>query len=177
MSFVSLYVCVCMWIWWVYHITTQCSCAPASLVCVWWQLAQRWAQRHVGRVGFPAHTLTFKYHPKVSEENKAGSTSAPFLSNPDRWKPVPRQPGNPTKNQWSLPNNPSLKLWFGAGMLCSLTPSVKVQCAHLSFYIQGIYQTLLSKATYDKLICKKKEKQQYIAVSTVRMFIEPSVKH
>ena len=36
---------------------------------------------------------------------------------------------------------------------------------------------LLSKATYYKYICQKKEKQQYIAVSTVRMFIEPSAEH
>ena len=36
---------------------------------------------------------------------------------------------------------------------------------------------LLSKATYDKYIFQKKEKQQYIAVGTVRMFIEPSAKH
>ena len=32
----------------------------------------------------------------------------------------------------------------------------------------------LSKATYNKHICQKKDKQ-YIAVCTVRMFIEPSV--
>ena len=36
---------------------------------------------------------------------------------------------------------------------------------------------LLSKATYDKYIFQKKEKQQYIAVGTVRLFIEPSAKH
>ena len=30
----------------------------------------------------------------------------------------------------------------------------------------------LPKATYNKYICRKKEKQQYIAVSTVRMFME-----
>ena len=33
---------------------------------------------------------------------------------------------------------------------------------------------LLSKATYNKYVCQKK---QYIAVGTVRMFIEPRVKH
>ena len=31
---------------------------------------------------------------------------------------------------------------------------------------------LLSKVTYSKYICEKKEKQQYISVGTVRMFIE-----
>ena len=35
-----------------------------------------------------------------------------------------------------------------------------------------IKQTLLSKATYNKYICGKIEKQ-YVAVSTVRTFIEP----
>ena len=35
---------------------------------------------------------------------------------------------------------------------------------------------LLSKVTYNKYICQKKEKQ-YIAVGTLRMFIETSVKH
>ena len=35
-----------------------------------------------------------------------------------------------------------------------------------------IYIALLSKATYNKYICQKKEKQQYIAVGTVRMFME-----
>ena len=43
-----------------------------------------------------------------------------------------------------------------------------------AFYI-FIYQTLLSKATKNKYICQMKEKQKYIAVGTVRMFIEPSV--
>ena len=33
---------------------------------------------------------------------------------------------------------------------------------------------LLSKATYNNYICQKIEKQQCIAVSTVRMLIEPS---
>ena len=36
---------------------------------------------------------------------------------------------------------------------------------------------LLSKATSNKCICQKKEKQQYIVVGTVRKFIEPSAKH
>ena len=36
---------------------------------------------------------------------------------------------------------------------------------------------LLSKATYNKNICQKKEKQQYIAVGTVILFIEASAKH
>ena len=36
-----------------------------------------------------------------------------------------------------------------------------------------IKQTLLSKATYNKYICLKKVKQ-YIALGTIRMFIEPS---
>ena len=35
---------------------------------------------------------------------------------------------------------------------------------------------LLSKATYNKCIYQKKEKQ-YIAVSKVTMYIEPSAKH
>ena len=33
---------------------------------------------------------------------------------------------------------------------------------------------LLSKVTYNKYICQKKEEEQFIAVGTVRMFIEPS---
>ena len=40
-------------------------------------------------------------------------------------------------------------------------------------YIYGISQMVLSKATYNKYICHKKVKQ-YIAVGTIRMFIEPS---
>ena len=43
--------------------------------------------------------------------------------------------------------------------------------------IQGIKQTLLSIVIYNKYICPKKEKQQYIFVGTARMFIEPSAKH
>ena len=35
---------------------------------------------------------------------------------------------------------------------------------------------LLVKATYNKYICQKKEKQ-YIAFGTVKIFIEPSAKH
>ena len=35
----------------------------------------------------------------------------------------------------------------------------------------------LSRATYNKYICKKKEKHQSIAVGTVRKFIETSAKH
>jgi hypothetical protein len=40
-------------------------------------------------------------------------------------------------------------------------------------------QTILSKATYNNYISKKKErkKQQYITVGSVRMFREPSAKH
>ena len=47
------------------------------------------------------------------------------------------------------------------------------------YTIQGIQQTLLSKATYIIInyICQKKEKQQYTAVGTVLMFIETSTKH
>jgi hypothetical protein len=30
---------------------------------------------------------------------------------------------------------------------------------------------------YNKYICQKKEKQQYISVGTVRMFIEPGARH
>ena len=36
---------------------------------------------------------------------------------------------------------------------------------------------LLSKETYNKYICQKKEKQQYIAVGKVNVFVEPSAKH
>ena len=35
---------------------------------------------------------------------------------------------------------------------------------------------LLSTVSYNKYICQKKEKQ-YISVSTVRVFVEPSAKH
>ena len=45
------------------------------------------------------------------------------------------------------------------------------------FYIEGVQKTFLSKVTYNKCICHKKEKQQYVAVGRVRMFIEPSVEH
>ena len=41
-------------------------------------------------------------------------------------------------------------------------------------YIKDIQQTLLSNATYNKYICLKKEKQQYITVDTEEMFIETS---
>ena len=44
--------------------------------------------------------------------------------------------------------------------------------AHIYVYIQGVQRTLLSKATYNKNIWQKEEKQQYITVSTVSMFIE-----
>ena len=37
-------------------------------------------------------------------------------------------------------------------------------CFTFSFYIKGIYQIVLSKATYNMYIYQKKEKQQYIAV-------------
>ena len=37
---------------------------------------------------------------------------------------------------------------------------------------QGRIRPLLSKATYNKYTCQKKEKQQYISVDTVRLFIE-----
>ena len=43
-------------------------------------------------------------------------------------------------------------------------------------YIEGIQHTLSSKVTYNKHVCQKKVKQ-YIAVGTVRMFMEPSAKH
>ena len=49
--------------------------------------------------------------------------------------------------------------------------------SYINIYIQGVYQTLLSKAPYNNYICQEKEKQQYIFVGTVRMFIEPSAKH
>ena len=38
--------------------------------------------------------------------------------------------------------------------------------------VQGILQMLISKATYNKNNSQKKVKQ-YVAVGTVRMFIEP----
>ena len=47
---------------------------------------------------------------------------------------------------------------------------------NIHIYIEGVKHTLSSKATYNKYICQKIEKQ-YIAVGTVRMFIEPSAKH
>ena len=40
-----------------------------------------------------------------------------------------------------------------------------------------MYQMLLPTATYTKYIRQKEEKQQYIAVGTVRKIIEPSAKH
>ena len=48
---------------------------------------------------------------------------------------------------------------------------------YIYIYIEGIKQTLLSEATYNKYISQKKEKQQYITVCKVRMFIEPRAKH
>ena len=42
-----------------------------------------------------------------------------------------------------------------------------------------VKKKFLSKATYNKYICQKKDKHnniQYISVGTVRMLIEPSVK-
>ena len=45
---------------------------------------------------------------------------------------------------------------------------------YIHINIQGVQQTLLSKATYNQYICQKKGKQQYISVGTVRMFIEQS---
>ena len=47
---------------------------------------------------------------------------------------------------------------------------------YLNIYIQDIQQMLLFKTTYDKYISQKKEKQQYISVGTVRMFIGPSAR-
>ena len=44
---------------------------------------------------------------------------------------------------------------------------------YIDIYIKGIEQTLVSEVAYNNYICQKKE-QQYIAVGTVRMFIEPS---
>ena len=46
---------------------------------------------------------------------------------------------------------------------------------YINIYIEGV----LSKATLVqwKLISQKKEKQQYIAVGTVRISIAPSAKH
>ena len=58
------------------------------------------------------------------------------------------------------------------GELRGSSPSFKF----LYISISGIYQMLLSKATYNKHICQKKEKQ-YAAVGTVRRFIEPCAEH
>ena len=44
-----------------------------------------------------------------------------------------------------------------------------------SNHFEGIYQTLLSKETNNEYICPQKVKQ-YIVVSAVRVFIEPSAK-
>ena len=55
-------------------------------------------------------------------------------------------------------------------------PHLRHAKALIYINIEGI-KTLLSKATYNNYICEKKEKQQYISVGTVRMFIEPSAKH
>ena len=46
----------------------------------------------------------------------------------------------------------------------------------LTFKCTG-FNTLLSEANFKKYICQKKEKQQYTAVGTVRMFIEPNTKY
>ena len=59
--------------------------------------------------------------------------------------------------------------WLFPNWICRKT-------THPYIDIQGIQQRLLSEATYNKYICQKKVKQ-YIAVSTVRMIIEPSAKH
>ena len=48
---------------------------------------------------------------------------------------------------------------------------------YIYVYIQGVYQTLLPKATNNKYICRKKGKPHYISVGTLRMLIEPSAKH
>ena len=48
-----------------------------------------------------------------------------------------------------------------------------------ALYIQGNHHSdaLIRSDLQFKSICQKKEKQQYISVSTVRMFLEPSAKH
>ena len=53
---------------------------------------------------------------------------------------------------------------------------VLLKCAH-SFTFMAFSRGFLSKATYNKFVCQKKEKPQYISVGTVRMSIEPSAKH
>ena len=50
----------------------------------------------------------------------------------------------------------------------------KGDCGDVHIYIQGLQQTLLSKATDNQYICQKKEGQEYVAVGTVNSFIEPS---
>ena len=62
--------------------------------------------------------------------------------------------------------------------ICLLLKHTYVDLTCTSYiYIKGIQQALISKATYNKYICLKKGKQQYLAVGTVRLFIEPSAKH
>ena len=58
-----------------------------------------------------------------------------------------------------------------------LHPHLPQVSGEVYVHIEGIKQTLLSKASYNKYICQKKQKQQYITVGTVRMFLEPSTKH
>ena len=56
----------------------------------------------------------------------------------------------------------------------TILPKVMQVRPMFSVSIQSIQQTLLSKATYNKYICQKKEKRQDIAVNTVKMFRETS---
>ena len=58
--------------------------------------------------------------------------------------------------------------------------SVVLERCDASIYLHlhsGLLAAALSKAIYNKYTWQKKEKQQYIAVGTVRMFIETSAKH
>ena len=85
-------------------------------------------------------------------------------------QPRPTEPHllcNPTTLQLGL------KLVIGSSDRVELI----VYNIYIHIYIQGVQQTLLSKATYNQYICQKKGKQQYISVGTVRMFIEQSAKH
>ena len=47
---------------------------------------------------------------------------------------------------------------------------------HLRLHLGHLAAAFIFKATYNQFICQKREKL-YIAVCTVRMFIEPSAKH
>ena len=51
------------------------------------------------------------------------------------------------------------------------------ECSLIHIYTLGVVQAFLSKATYNKYLVRRREKQQYIAVGTVIMFREQRAKH